>query len=83
MFNRTYLERKVREFVADAADLPLERVGLEDNLYTDLGIDSLASIAIFVELMSEFGVPEPGSDSEYAELDTAKKLVNYVMENAS
>ena len=79
MEDRQDLEDMVREFVADAADICVADVGLDDDLYNDLGVDSLGSAMIFIYLIDTFGVQEPQSDEEYAKLNTPRKLADYVL----
>ena len=81
MMDRQTLEVKISEFIADAADVPPERIGLNDNLYKDLGVDSLGSAMLFVDLAYEFSVPEPKNKEEYIRLDTPQKLIDYVLES--
>lgn len=78
MADSDFVEERVREFVADAADLPVADVGIDDNLYEDLGVDSLGAMSIFVDLSYEFGIAEPKSE-EVEQVDTPRKLVAFVL----
>jgi len=73
------LAAMVKEFIADAADISTDRVGLDDSIYTTLGVDSLGAVSIFVNIAYTFGVEQPGDDEEYARLDTCRKIVDYVL----
>ena len=83
MVEREALEEMVREFVAEAADIPISKVGLDANLYTALEIDSLGAVSIFVNLAYTFGVQEPQDEEEYIRLDTPRKLLEYVLASGS
>lgn len=72
------IEDAVRVIVADAADLPPGRIGLDDNLFTELGVDSLGTVAIYVDLSYRFGLPEPVDEESFRALDTLRKLVERV-----
>jgi acyl carrier protein len=80
MVEKSALTVKVREFIADAADIPPEKLRLDANLYKELGIDSLGTAAIFVDLAYEFDVPEPKTLEDYSRLDTPQKIIDYVVE---
>jgi 3-hydroxymyristoyl/3-hydroxydecanoyl-(acyl carrier protein) dehydratase/acyl carrier protein len=71
------LLNKVREIVATASDLALDRVGLDDNIYEALGVDSVDAVAIFVFMTADLGVPEPHLDDDLAQYNTVRKLAEY------
>lgn len=79
MWEHMEILESVKRIVADAADYPLEKVALDDNIYLEYGLDSLGAVAIMVELNEMFGVPEPKSEPEFRELSTVRKLVEYVV----
>jgi acyl carrier protein len=68
---------RIRGFVADALDCPIEQVGLDDHIYETLGLDSLGSVAVFVDLFYEFGVPEPDIDFNFASLYSVRSIAEY------
>ena len=72
----TLIER-IRSFVADALDKPVEEVGTDDHLYSQLGLDSLGAVAVFVDLTYELGVPEPSRDANLSEYYTVRLLAHY------
>lgn len=69
---------RVRAFIADAADKPLDAVGPDTNIYTELGADSLGGACIFIDISYEYGIPEPEDASAYVGLDTASKIAAWV-----
>ncbi len=69
---------RIRDFIADAADKPLDAVGPDTNIYTELGVDSLGGACIFIDISYEFGMAEPEDASAYIGLDTATKITAWV-----
>jgi acyl carrier protein len=69
---------KIRDAVADALDCSPEQVGLDDNLYGTLGLDSLGTVAVFTELSYFFGIPEPDSNFDFESLHSVRLLAVYV-----
>lgn len=69
---------RIRHFIADAADKPLEEVGPDTDIYTELALDSLGAVAVFIDMAYEFGVPEPENDTDFPLLNNANKLLEYV-----
>jgi acyl carrier protein len=68
---------RIRGFVADALDCPVEQVGPDDHIYDTLGLDSLGAVAVFNDLSYHFGLPEPEPDLNFAELHSARRLAAY------
>lgn len=68
----------IRGFIAEALDRPVEEIDPDANLYTELGVDSLAASCVFVDLAYHFGTPEPQSEEDYMRMDTARKMSEYV-----
>jgi acyl carrier protein len=75
---------RIRSFLAEAADRPIEEVGPDDHIYDALGLDSLGVVAVFTDLSYHFGIPEPEPSLDFAALDTARRLAAYAraFENA-
>lgn len=71
---------RIRTFIADAADKPVDAVGPGTNIYVDLGVDSLGGACIFIDISYEFGMAEPETTETYVGLDTASKIVAWVRE---
>jgi acyl carrier protein/3-hydroxymyristoyl/3-hydroxydecanoyl-(acyl carrier protein) dehydratase len=72
------LLNRIRAFVADAADCPIDSVGPDDDLYLELKVDSLGAAAIFIDIAYEFRIPEPTEVASFALLNTPSKIVVYV-----
>ena len=74
---------KVKAFVADAADVPLERVQPDTHLYEELEVDSLGFVLIFINLEEAFDVAEPENFDELGEtLLTPADIVEFAIELA-
>ena len=69
---------QVLRIIAEALELNSDDVDVDKNIYVDLGVDSLAVVALFVELKRSFGTPEPESSEEYQQLSTARLITSYV-----
>jgi len=68
----------IRQFIANAADIPFEAVEPDMNIYEELGIDSLGATCVFIDISYEFGTPEPSAETDFDELNTARKILEYV-----
>lgn len=74
---------KVRDFVADAADVPLEAVTPEVNIFEDLKVDSLGLVLIMINLEDTFGVQEPENVEDIGpQLQTPAAIVAFALEVA-
>jgi len=69
---------RIRAFIAEAADVQLDAVGSDTNIYTELGVDSLGGSCIFIDISYEFGIAEPKEANDYISLDTASKISAWV-----
>lgn len=69
---------RIATFVADAADVPLAQVTPTCDIYADLGVDSLGTMAIFVDISYEFDAPEPPEDFDFKSCTTPLALMAYV-----
>jgi len=71
---------KVRAFVADAADVTLDAVHPQTNIFTELGVDSLGLALILVNLEDEYSVTEPENIREIGpQLDTPIAIVDFAL----
>jgi acyl carrier protein len=64
--------------VAVVADVDVERVAPDTKIYQELGVDSLGSVALFIELRKIFGIREPDSHEAARKPDTPRALAAYV-----
>jgi acyl carrier protein len=68
----------IRHFIADAADIAIETVDPDVNIYEALGVDSLGATCVFIDISYEYGIPEPEAETDFVELNTARKILGYV-----
>jgi acyl carrier protein len=75
------LEARIIEMIADVADVGRETITLDDDLYSQVGMDSLGSVALVVEIQRELGVVIP--EEVIPKLLTARSYVQFVEENGA
>ncbi len=75
------LEKEIRALVAKVIKKPESQIGLDTNLFTDLGIDSLLGIEIFAALDKKYKVDVP--ESKLREVQTLKDIIRIVEEALS
>ena len=68
----------IRQFVAEAGDIPILTVDPDINIYETLGVDSLGAMCIFIDISYEFGIPEPGEGTDFSELNSVRKILGYI-----
>jgi acyl carrier protein/3-hydroxymyristoyl/3-hydroxydecanoyl-(acyl carrier protein) dehydratase len=68
---------RIRNFVSDALDCPVEKVGPDDHLYETLHLDSLGAMAVFIDLSYQFGIPEPNPGLDFSSFYTVRLLAHY------
>lgn len=56
--------KKVQEMLADALNLPMEKVTADAKIVEDLGADSLDVVELLSRLEDEYGVTIPDEDVE-------------------
>lgn len=66
----------IREIVEIGLDRELDEFNLEQNFYTDLGLDSMGAIALFVELQRRTGIEI--STQEAPNIQTGKQLEAFI-----
>ena len=71
---------KVKEVLMEAINVDEDMIKLEANLKDDLGIDSLASVELSLELETEFDVRI--EDEELAKLVTVADIVSLLESKA-
>ena len=55
---------KIQAMLAEALNLPLEKVGADAKIVEDLGADSLDVVELLSRLEDEFGITIPDEDVE-------------------
>jgi acyl carrier protein len=66
----------IRELVEIGLDRKLDEFTLEHNFYTDLGLDSMGAIALFVELQRRTGIEI--SEEEAPNIQTGRQLEAFI-----
>lgn len=67
---------KIKEMLAEALNLPAEKVTAESKIVEDLGADSLDVVELLSRLEDEYGITIPDEDVE--ELLTVGDVVNEI-----
>lgn len=70
---------RVREIVADALDVPKDRIGYDTDLFLELGGTSMDYFSVLCEIEEEFNVTIP--DEIGTGLRTVQKICDYVEKN--
>lgn len=70
---------RVREKVAEAAGLPVERIEAQMSLISELALDSLRLFELAGELEDEFHLPDSGDD-DLAGIETVEDIERRVLE---
>ncbi len=80
---RKYVEGVVIDTLKEVPGLPVEEVSLDASYEGDMGLDSIDTVEIAVELENHFrDYGFPGfDDDDVASLRTPRKTVDYIMEN--
>lgn len=78
-----HVYERVRAFVADAADVAIEDVTPNINIFEGLKVDSLGLVLILINLEDEFNVPKIEDDRAVNEqLQTPIDIVEFAMKAA-
>ncbi|MFC1744580.1 acyl carrier protein [Candidatus Riflebacteria bacterium] len=71
------MEKKVIEIIRKVAKIEAEKeIKNSDDLFGDLGIDSLRGLKIMAEIEEEFDITIP--DDRLSEMNTIKKIVETI-----
>ena len=70
---------KIQAMLADALNLPLEKVTADAKIVDDLGADSLDVVELLSQLEDEYGIEFP--EEKIDEFRTVGDVVNYIEEN--
>lgn len=65
--------RQIVEIALDSPGTDLTNFGAESNLYTEIGLDSIAAVAMVIEIERRFGVRIP--DDEVPQLQTPAAIL--------
>ena len=83
VLDRDDVSARVLQAVAAFAEKPPSEITWHTNLYTDLALDSLSTVSLFLHLRLAFGVLEPTKNEDYEQIDTPSKLLDYIMARAT
>ena len=72
------LTAEIRGLVAKVIKLPEEKVGLDADIFTDLGVDSLLGVEIFAALDKKYNLDIP--ESRLENISTVRNIVQLVEE---
>lgn len=72
------IEDEIKALVSKVVKKPIEKLKIDANLFTDLGIDSLLGIEIFAALDKKYGIDIP--EARLREVKTLADLIKVVSE---
>lgn len=75
------IEQKVIKIIADNQGKKIEEISVDSRFAEDLGVDSLSTVEIMMEIEKEFGVDVP--DEEATKIKKVVDVVNYIKEHKS
>ncbi|HJD62252.1 MULTISPECIES: acyl carrier protein [Rickettsia] len=75
------IEQKVIKIIADNQGKKIEEISVDSRFAEDLGVDSLSTVEIMMEIEKEFGVDVP--DEEATKIKKVADVVNYIKEHKS
>ena len=70
------IESKVRDIIVDKLGVDAAEVSAEKSFTGDLGVDSLDTVELIMELENEFGIAIPDDDAE--KIATVGDAVAYI-----
>ncbi len=75
------IEQKVIKIIADNQGKKIEEISVDSRFAEDLGVDSLSTVEIMMEIEKEFGIDVP--DEEATKIKKVADVVNYIKEHKS
>lgn len=79
-FQRSDVERRVKEILSDQLNFPSSNISGESSLVKDLSMDSFSAIEIVFAIESEFGIKV--EQDEIVQFQTVKDIVERVMRSS-
>ncbi len=73
------VEEKVIEIISNNQGKKVEEISMESRFAEDLGVDSLSTVEIMMEIEKEFGIDVP--DEEATKIKKVSDVVNYIKEH--
>jgi len=72
------LENEIKILVSKVIKVPLDKLSLQANLFTDLGVDSLLGVEIFAALDKKYQIDIP--ETELKNIQTLGDIIGLVKE---
>lgn len=72
------LAKEIKALVSKVIKVPEEKIDVNANIFTDLGVDSLLGVEIFAALDKKYGLDVP--EDKLAEINTLNDVINIVKE---
>jgi len=72
------LAKEIKGLVSKVIKVPEEKIDVNANIFTDLGVDSLLGVEIFAALDKKYGLDVP--EDKLAEINTLNDVINIVRE---
>jgi acyl carrier protein len=76
--NADALSKEVKTLVSKVIKIPEEKIDLNANLFTDLGVDSLLGVEIFAVLDKKYKIDVP--EDKLKSINTLNDIINLVKE---
>lgn len=70
---------KIVEIISEYTEVPKEKITMETNLLSDLGLESIDFVDMICDFEEEFGHEVPERD--FRKLVTVSNIMNYIEEN--
>jgi len=74
-------KEEIKEIIEIALDKELDDFGLNFNIYSDLGLDSMGAVVMIVEIQRRTGIKVP--DTEIKNLLTPQDILEFLSKNHS
>lgn len=72
------LSKEIKALVSKVIKIPEEKIDLNANLFTDLGVDSLLGVEIFAVLDKKYRIDVP--EEKLKSINTLNDIINLVKE---
>jgi acyl carrier protein len=76
--NEEKLKKEIAALVSKVIKIPEEKIDLNANLFTDLGVDSLLGVEIFAALDKKYGIDVP--EDKLKNISTLNDIIALVKE---
>jgi len=79
--NQDQLSDEIKTLVSKVIKVPVEKIDVNANIFTDLGVDSLLGVEIFAALDKKYGLNVP--EEKLAQINTLNDVIALVREMLS